>query len=194
MRKLRKAFLFISSALVAALAMDYPHTLWFFLFIFLIPILYGIDTYPLCLSKKKQAVGDFAYMFLFGFIFATCSTYWFLATYPLDWMKIYSPVLSMIVIGGIWVCFGIAMGLPIALWVFVPRFFKISRSLFVAIMGASGWVILEYARSWFVAIGIYGSGTLFGPHHTYYSLAYPVSSAPLLKELLPVGVCISPLL
>ena len=185
--KYSKALFFVSSALLASLAMDYPHTLWFFLFIFLIPVLYYVDTQSLTFSKKKDLTTAFCYMFLFGFVFTICSTYWFLATYPLDWMGIYSSTLSIVIIGGIWSCFGIAMGLPIAMWIYIAHVFKKLPPLTSALTGASGWVVLEYVRSWLVAIAIYSPEALFGPHHTYYSLAYPISSAPELKELVPVG-------
>ena len=179
---------YLISALIGVLVMDYyPQTLWYFLFILLIPLLNDSDTHPVDFSNKKSVFGALSLMFLFGFIFAIGSTLWFVDTYPLDWIRIYDPRVCLIIIGGMWTLFGIAMALPIAPWILLVRFSKNKDPLFIAIWGASCWVLLEYARSWFVAVAVYGTETLFGPHHTYYSLAYPLSSAPFLKELLPMG-------
>lgn len=165
--------------------MDY--LMWPLLCIFLLPILYYVEMYSLDLFKAKEILRSLLYMFWFGFAFAICSTYWFLATYPLDGLNIHSPILSIVIIGGVWMCFGVALSLPLAAWILVAFVFKKARPLTAALVGACAWVILEYARSWLVALAVYGSETLFGPHHTYYSMAYPLSAAPIAKELLPVG-------
>ena len=175
------------SCILAALAMNYLQTLWSLLFVFLIPILYFLDTHSADSPKEEGSIWALFYMFLFGFVFSLCSTYWFFSTYPLDWLQIYDPRLSLFIIGGIWVSFGIVMGLSIALWAPLVRFIKTENILLSALVGAACWVTLEYARSWMVVIAMYGPETLFGPHHTYYSLAYAIPSIPLLKEMLPVG-------
>lgn len=185
MNFLKSYGLFIFAAVLISLAMDFPQTLWFFIFLFLIPILYYIDKTKT--DAKKNIFSLFKKKFLFSFVFTMLSSLWFLSTYPLDWLKIYDPILSILIIGSIWVSFCLTMSLPIAFWVVFINKFKINNLFINALVGASLWVILEYFRSWFVAISLYGSETLFGPHHTYYSLAYVIATVPIMKELIPVG-------
>lgn len=162
--------------------MSYPQTLWFLAFFFLIPVLYYLDTY-----EQDSFAKSFGYMFFFSFTFIVFSTRWFLSTYPLDWLKISNAPLSLVMIGGIWLLFSLGVSLPLAFW--LPCISRIRNLSFLtnALIGGFFWVIFEYLRSWFVALSIYGNETLFGPHHTYYSLAYLLSGVPFLKNILPVG-------
>lgn len=172
---------FVISALLVSLSMSYPQTLWFFVFFFLVPILYYLENF------KSFKVYLFGKMFLFGFIFAALSTLWFLSTYPLDWMGVESSMLSIFIIGSIWLLFCLVFSIPIALWPVLLSYVK-TKNIFVgALLGASLWILLEYLRSWFVAFGVYGNETLFGPHHTYYSLGYVAGGVPVLKDVLAVG-------
>ncbi len=161
--------------------MSYPQTLWFFAFFFLVPILYYLENFK---SSRLYLLGK---MFLFGFIFAALSTLWFISTYPLDWMGLESPMLSIIIIGSTWFLFCSVLAIPVAVWPILVSYVK-TRNIFVgALLGASLWILLEYIRSWVVALGVYGNETLFGPHHTYYSLGYVVGGVPILRDVLAVG-------
>lgn len=189
MRRLRSSELlpFILAAALGALAMDFPQTLWPLIFVCLTPLLWYRDTHADAFLEKHGALRLFGKMFLFGFLFAVASTPWFASTYPLTWLNIYDPVLSVAIIVLIWASFAVAMSLPMTIWIF--GLYKLRpKSLFLeALIGAALWITLEYARSWLVALSVYGHGVLFGPHHTYYSLAYVISSAPVLRDLLALG-------
>lgn len=189
MRILKKSGLvpFLLAALLVSLAMDFPQTLWPFIFVCLTPILWYRETHALNFWNKREVWSVFLKMLTFGFIFAVASTPWFASTYPLTWLRINDPALSISIIVVIWAGFAMAMSLPMTLWIFCLYGLRTNNRFFGALIGASAWILLEYVRSWFVALSVYGQGVLFGPHHTYYSLAYVIAGAPVLRDMLPVG-------
>ncbi len=185
----RKNFLLwpLFSALLFALAMSYPQMLWPCMLFFLLPIFHAWaapQTIPL---TKKVLLFRFSQIFVLGCVSFFFSTLWFASAYPLNWLKISDPVLSTLIIGSIWLSFILMLSLPLGLWGVFISFLQTKNIFSNAIIGAATWAALEYLRSWTVAIGLYGTETLFGPHHTYYAAAYVLYNAPFLKELLPIG-------
>lgn len=178
---------FIFSALLLSLTMWYLQSFYIFVYFFLIPILFYIDAVKLDFFNKKEVWKEFFKMFLFGLLFSSISSLHFFSTFPLDWAGINSFPLSFFIVFSIWLSFGVMMALPVGLWLISFRFLRSNNIFSNSILGASLWVLLEYFRSWWVAVALFGKETLFGPHHTYYSLAHPVAHTPLLKELVPVG-------
>lgn len=180
--RIKDTRLFLLSVILFSLALCYPQELGFLVFIFLTPILFYLDK-----NKKLTSVGLFGRMFLFSFVSISISTSWFLSAFPLDWLKITDPFLSILIIVPLWLSFVVAMSLTIAFWPLLIRKLQTGLMFVDAFLGASLWVMIEYLRSWVLAIGIYSKETLFGPHHTYYSVAYPVSNIPMVRELFPFG-------
>ena len=174
---------FLFSAILISFAMDYLQILWVGIFVFLVPILWFRDA----ISSGINLPQFFSRMFVFSLVFTLLSSRLFVSAYPLDWLKIYDPVLGWGIILVAWALFSMVMSLPIGLWVFLTDRLKSGNLFTDALVGASAWVIFEYVRSWLVAMSMYGDEVLFGPHHTYYSLAYTVSGVPIIRELLPVG-------
>lgn len=166
--------------------MCFPQTLYFFVFVFLVPILFFIDKTKLVLIENKGINKHLLKMFMFSFLFSMISSFWFLSVYPLDWLKI-EGVYSLFIILFVWILFGLCMSLPVTFWLYLVFKLRTNNFFLNALTGASSWIVLEYVRSWFVAISVYGNQTLFGPHNTYYSLAYTVANMPIFKELLPFG-------
>lgn len=180
-----RRFYFLLSVIILSITTNYPQVLGYFVFIFLIPLLLIInDSDQNHIKSNKYFIKE---MFIFGFLFSLLSTFYFFSTYPLDWMSIYNPVVSLIVIGGVWIFFGIAIGVSVMLWPFLISMFNVKNAVCKSLIGASVWVLLEYFRSWIIALAVYGQDTLFGPHHTYYSLGYTITHIPIIRELLPIG-------
>ncbi len=174
------------SALFFSLAMNYPEQAWIFIFFFLTPLLLHAEK----VSKKpspKNLFHSYTSIFLFGCLSLFLSTFWFASTFPLDWMHIADPTLNILIIGGLWLGFVLALSIPIAFFGVITLLLRTNNTIIRAFFAACAWAALEHVRSWFVALSVYGSETLFGPHHTYYALAYTLPHVPLLKELLPVG-------
>ncbi len=181
--KISSIGLFLFSAALLSCAMSYPQKLGFFVFFFLIPIL-------LYLEKHKDVHKSgmlFKSMFVFNFTYLAVSTSWFLSVFPLDWLKITDPILSIFIIVPFWFAFLAAMSILMAFWPLLLLRVQTSVMAMNAGIAASLWVLIEYIRSWVLAFGVYGNETLFGPHNTYYSIAYPVSAISFLQELFPVG-------
>lgn len=180
--KNKKILYFLLSGCILALAMNYPEEVWFLVFVFLVPVLFFTNTYT-----QENAKDIFTRMFLFSFVFVLFATFYFLEAFPLDWMGIHGIVTNIIVIGGVWASFAVVMSIPLGLWLVCVYRLRTNNDIINALTASFLWVFLEYCRSWFVALGIYSHETLLGPHHTYYSLGYTLSSAPVLRELIPVG-------
>lgn len=180
-------YLFLLSSLFLSLALCFPQTLSFFVFIFLIPIILYIDKNNLVFSKKREVVNIFFKMFTFIFLALSVSSFWVAEAFPLDWLGINNYSLSLFIVLLMWFLFVFVMSLPMSFWILFVYKFKTDNIIFNALMGSSVWVSLEYLRSWIVAFAMYGDETLFGPHHAYYSLAYTVSNIPIIRDLLPMG-------
>ncbi len=177
----RKLPLLLLSTIFFVLAMNFPQTLWFLIFVFLVPFL------RFCETLSQGLFRLFLQTFSFGWLAIFFSTLWFAATFPLDWLKISDPILGIIIIGSLWIGFASIAALPIGLFGPIVRSFRSDWLFLNAVIGASIWTLLEYARSWLLAFATYGDETLFGPHHTYYALGYVLAHAPLLREILPIG-------
>lgn len=185
--RLRSWAPFIGAALAGALAMDYPQTLWPLIFVFLTPIISHAQGLRGVSLGKRAVLGLFARMFAFGLTFSILSTPWIGSTYPLTWLNIPDPILSIGIIAGIWLSFGITLALPITPWIYVVYRASAHRPSVQMLIGGASWILMEYARSWMVALSEYGEGVLFGPHHTYYSLSYVLSGVPVIRDLFAVG-------
>ena len=184
-KSFKEWILFIGAALLGAIAMDFPQTLWALIFVFLAPLIHvGLRAKG---GGARAGVRLFGKMFVFGFVFAVFSTPWIASTYPLTWLNLPDPVLGASIVAFIWIGFGIALALPLTPWIFVLSRIHALRPVLQAMIAAATWILLEYARSWFVALSAYGGGVLFGPHHTYYSLAYVLSGVPVIRDLFAVG-------
>ncbi len=173
--------IFLAITLFSA-AMCFPQQAWVSIFFFLIPLLQIINTYPVLSNQRLLVI-----FFLFTAVSLFLSTLWFGSAFPLDWLKIYDPILSAIILGSLWIGFILVLSLPLSLW---GVLYASTHSLplwYRPFFGAALWVALEQIRSYLVALAVYGPETLSGPHHTYYALAYTLSHVPLVRELLPVG-------
>ncbi|MCB9815423.1 hypothetical protein H6785_02515 [Candidatus Nomurabacteria bacterium] len=149
----------------------------------MIPILHQLEK-NWANKIKRRYVKE---MFVFGLAFSLLSTLHFLSTYPLSWLSITSPLVSVVIIGGVWFSFAVAMAVPIMWWPMIVNKLRSHSQLQLALVGASAWVGLEFLRSVFISLSLYGSETVFGPHHTYYSLGYTFPHLPVLKEVLAMG-------
>lgn len=187
MKFLKPMYLFLFSSLFLSSALCFPRDIYFLSFIFLIPIIFFTDNNNLDFSKKKDVFKVFFMMFFFGFLFAIFSSVWVFSMYPLDWMNLGSSNLSFFIILSVIFFYGIIIATPTSFWIIFVYALKKSNLFFNAIIGASAWVFLEYTRSIFALLSVYGQESLFGPHYTNYSIAYSVFSVPVIKELLPVG-------
>ena len=180
--RIKDSRLFLLSSILFSLALCYPQKLGFLVFIFLTPVLFYLDR-----NKKSSNIRLFGNMFVFSFVCMLVSTLWFLSVFPLDWLKITDPLLSIFIIVPFWLSFLMAMSLIIAFWPPLVKKIQTGQIFVDAFLGASLWVLIEYLRSWVLAVGVYGDQTLFGPHYTYYSVAYPVSNIPIVHNLFPFG-------
>lgn len=171
------------SAATGSLAMAFPQQLGILVFIFLVPLF----VYFLCIPEQSKYKNSFFVTLFFAAIFFIGSTLWAISAYPFDWLGITSPSLSIFLLLLVWFLFVVSLSLPLAL--FGPFFLKIKTGItFIdALCVASVWVILEHLRSLTVALGVYGDETLFGPHHTYYSLGYLFAHIPIFKSVLSLG-------
>lgn len=163
---------------MAICAYDFPQLMWLFAFAFLIPVIYILDTSHI--STRKISL----YFFISTFFTIFFSTYWFIETLPLTWIKIDNTYIGLIIMSVVWILFSLFCSLPFLL-IGVAK--KYSHSRYFVYILASFWVTAEYMRSWVLAIGIQGKETLFGPHHTYYSLGYLVPHIPVFKYILSIG-------
>jgi apolipoprotein N-acyltransferase len=172
----------MASAVLGALAMDFPQTLSVLIFIFLVPVILYVR------SHVNESNGRLAVkMFVSTYCFAVLSTPWIASTFPLTWLGIPDPILGVAIVGAIWVGFGVALSVPMTPWIIFLRAAIRLHPYLQIVITSSAWIVLEYIRSWFVALGAYGGGVLFGPHHTYYSLSYVLSNVPVVRDLFAVG-------
>lgn len=167
-------------SILLASAFSFPQHAWPCLLVFLVPTLFYLEKKSV--SLRSGLVASF---------FISCSfipaTAWFLESYPLDWLHITDPILSTIIIGLLWLGFIIALTVPLVAWTVVVCYFAKFPLYIKASIASAAWVSAEHLRSWIIAFFLASPETLIGPHHTYYSLAYPMAHAPFLKELLPIG-------
>lgn len=169
------------SGILLASALCFPQHAWPSLFVFLIPILYSLE-------KKHPSLWKTGFHISFSIGTALLlATLWFLESYPLDWLHISDPILSSIIIGSIWISFIATLALPFTIWGVILRSFTPFSLHLKALVGSAAWVSIEHLRSWLIAFFFASPETLTGPHHTYYSIAYPIAHVPILKELLPIG-------
>lgn len=184
MQTLKKIeFQFFFSALILSLAFNFPQELGFLCLIFLLPIFISLEKINVKTSNKKI----FTLTFFFTFIFSILSTTWFVAIHPLTWAGIDNNTYSLIIVFGLWILLGIFMALPMSFWglVLLNNIKKIK--LVNILLIAFSWILLEFFRSLILAFALFSNEVLFGPHHTYYSLAYLLSEISILKNLLSGG-------
>ena len=185
---LKSKITFFLSSFFISLAMCFPQTLSFLSIFFLIPILFYIDKNKLDFSKKKEVIKAWLMMFVFGFLFAIFSSFWFFDTYPLDWLNgINNIFFSLVIIFSILFIYSFIIAIPISFWILLIYKFKKENILVNAFLGASFWVLLEYFRYWFSVLSVYGNQLFWGPHYTNYSLAYSSYNIFFIKDLIPVG-------
>ncbi len=168
------------SSIFLATAFCFPQHAWLCLLVFLIPTLSYLEKNSFSIKSGLTT------SFFIGCSFIP-ATAWFLESYPLDWLHITDPILSTIIIGLLWFGFVITLAIPLTLWVMVVCYFSKFPLYLKALIASVAWVSVEHLRSWIIAFFLASPETLIGPHHTYYSLAYPIAHTPLLKELLPIG-------
>lgn len=180
---MKKVLPFIISSILISLSFDFPDSLSFLTFVFLVPIIF----YTKNTKNNHVTKADIFGMFLFGFIFAFLSSLWITSAYPLDWLGITDEVFSLLTITLVILLFSIIFAVPISLWIIFIYFFKKTNILLFSLIGASSWVLLEYLRSFLIILSTYGEETLMGPHYTLHSLGYTVFSIPIIKELIPMG-------
>ena len=64
----------------------------------------------------------------------------------------------------------------------VRNFYKKTRPLFLPFLCAGTFVLLEYLRTWFVGVILYGDGGVLGPHWTFGNPAYLFSGVGILRQ------------
>ena len=159
--------------------MIFPQTLWWLVLVSLVPLLSF-------LMEEKRLRDYLIGVFFFSCTFVSLSTIWFFKAVPLDWAGVPSVSFAYFLVGCVWIIFTAVMALPVLAWGLI--IFRVQHKYPVLLVSASFlWILAEYVRSWLVTAAFYGKQTLFGPHHTYYALGYPLAEAPILKNLFPVG-------
>lgn len=167
-------FTSIASSLLLALSYIFPGTLGFLVFFALAPIFYSLLHSPLA---HKSILKLEIFLFTSAFL---ASTFWIYESYPLDWLGLSPSLLSFIIVCLLWGVFSLFLGATL-IWVI---HFSIqqtnSNNLRNLLFIPSIFVVFEYVRSHLVSVVFWGDQTLFGSHHTYYSLAYPTTSTPFI--------------
>ena len=167
-----------------SLSTNYPHILWLFSFVFLIPLLFLL--WKTTALSKTIILKIFLILFLSGLF----SVLYFLSAYPLLWLNITDPFIAWGIIFFIWFLFSISFSIPTLLWFlsiyFLKKRYRLNFFNF-SILSALIWVLSEYVRTFLFSLVLYGNESVFGTDYTYYSLGYLAPSIPILKNLLMYG-------
>lgn len=177
------------SVFLLTMAFNFPTNFGFLIFVSLAPLFYFYFR-NLGSLHKTSSKGFLVNIFFLGLSFSILSTTWFYSIHPLTWLNIDSYWYSFFLVTTLWLVLGVFMASPVLL------FFIIMKSVlkefkdinFTNLLNLSFlWVLMEFFRSILLALPLYSNEVLFGPHHTYYSLSYPVYNVPLFKDLFPLG-------
>jgi apolipoprotein N-acyltransferase len=154
----RHFFIASTSALVLALAYDFPRYGWPVMFIGLIPFLFLLENH--LLSKKKT----FLIGYLFGAIYLGGTTLWLLQSFPLDWARISSPFTSSLLVIATWLIIAITLGVFVGLWALAFRKLRSGKPIADALLAASLWILFEYFRTFASSIIWTGPESTIGAH------------------------------
>lgn len=182
--KSNTAYTFVLSGFFTGLAFSFPEELWYFSFFFLTPILflfYGDVGNIKQVSYKRQLI--------FGIVVGVFSTFWFFDIFPLTWLgqagEGYKGYLSFAIV---WVCFVLAIASSfLPFFYFLRKTISLSSKTYQPLIISLLWVAMEYLRAWLLSIIVIGEKSLLGAHHSYYSVAYTVSSVPYVRDLFAIG-------
>lgn len=171
-----------SSSVFLTLSYFYPNLFGFLSLFFLVPLLFFLK------NKDTNHISLAVSVVLFTIVILI-STSWIFEAYPLDWLQIDSGLASLIIVSTVWLLFslGIATFFAILIFILQLKLFRSFNLLYEALGVASIWVMLEFIRSYLISFVLYGDQSLSGPHHTYYSLAYPVSQFIGMRDYLSIG-------
>ncbi len=125
--------------------------------------------------------------FLNIFVATGVSISWFSSLYPLEWMNVKDPLLSFFVLLAMWFLFSVLFSSVTLLWLPLLSLFSTNSFVLTSFIGSALFVCVEYVRAYLLSLALYGVGSFFGPHHTYYSLGYLASSVPFLRDIVAVG-------
>ena len=170
--------------IMLCLAFNFPGELGALSLVSFVPIFIYFEANS---TEKFSYIKIFFIFFTFGFLYSLLSTLWFPAIYPLTWMGIEDGFYSMVVVFGLWVFLAIFMALPVSFFGFALKKVFVKVNIHSILTISFVWIILEFSRSLLISFALYSDEVLFGPHHTYYSLAYLLPDIPLFKTVLPLG-------
>lgn len=177
---MRKHIFATLGTLLLLAAYQYPQSIGFLgLFFF---GFYYISIY----SQREGA--NMRYLYTYIFIVYLFSTSWILSTYPLEWLHISHPFCAGLLVVGMWLAF--ACSISIFVYFIVTTTYKLLLSG-LSLLGSlviipSVWVVAEWVRSFVIVVIFYGSESLFGPHHTYFSFSYLAANLPYFNILFSI--------
>ena len=164
------------SCFLAGEAFIFPQKVGFFSFFFLIPLFFN----------KRLSLW---WWYVWGVFVSFFSTLWFFDLFPLQVLGgVGSGVVGYVSFVLVWLLFIMAMALS-----FLPFFFFWKKLLekhlekYDIVLIPFLWVTSEYLRAWMLSFVLLGERNVFGPHHTYYSIAYSVSSIPYVRDIFAIG-------
>jgi apolipoprotein N-acyltransferase len=167
----------VSSAFFLSLASP-ALGVWPCITVALVPLFYFVSN-PTFSIKRKVGV---AYLTVFLFLLWQYQFFWHLL--PLNWIGITNKMLSLCIVGILWIILsainalsGILLVLPFTRF-FVSRF----SSLFFIFL----WPVSEVFRSFIYSLLVAGTGAGIGDHFQFGFLAYVFSSSNFFRSLAPI--------
>jgi len=123
---------------------------------------------------------------LVGCLTGGISTFWFWGAYPLYWAGFTSPIIAGTVIGVVWICSSLLIGVFTGIWSILiqsPR-----RTIITDIFyGASLWVLLSIIRSCIYSFFWWGKGASIGHYWDFGNLGTSFADSSFLVSITSLG-------
>ena len=118
---------------------------------------------------------------VFGSITGAAAILWFWNVLPLDFLEISSRSVQLAAVGISWAYVSFSLGLPVAVFATILRYFRGSPLLPSAC--ALLWPVVEIGRMWSFAIATWAPQSLLGPHFSPAAFGYALTEQSFLLQL-----------